>query len=117
MNERELAIRPPGSSPQFFSWLHKHDVMMKSSLTDEARQNAGLKPGEQITTNPSKSVNHVLKEAANYEETSLPDFIVLSKAIAESQRQEVMRAIIRKAKYRFKQEFSFLEIPELQWMH
>ena len=117
MNERELAIRPPGSSPQFFSWLQKHDVMMKSSLTEEARQNAGLKPGERITTNPSESVNHVLKEAANYEETSLPDFIVLSKAIAESQRQEVMRAIIRKGKYRFKQEFSFLEIPEPQWMH
>jgi hypothetical protein len=30
MNERELAIRPPGSSPSFYSWLQKHDVMMKS---------------------------------------------------------------------------------------
>ena len=117
MNERELAIRPRGSSPQFYSWLQKHDVMMKSSLTEEARQNAGLKPSERITTNPSESVNHGLKEAAEYEEMSLPDFIVLSKAIAESQRQEIMRAIIRKGKYRFKQEFSFLEVPESQWMH
>ena len=117
MNERELAIRPRGSSPQFYSWLQKHDVMMKSSLTEEARQNAGLKPGERITTNPSESVNHVLKEATEYEEMSLPDFIVLSKAIAESQRQEIMRAIIQKGKYRFKQEFSFLEVPESQWMH
>ena len=91
--------------------------MMKSLLTEEARQNAGLKPGERITTNPSESVNHVLKEAAEYEEMSLPDFIVLSKAVAESQRQEIMRAVIRKGKYRFKQEFSFLEVPELKWMH
>ena len=28
MNERELAIWPPGSSPQFYCWLQKHDVMM-----------------------------------------------------------------------------------------
>ena len=67
--------------------------MMKSSLTEEARQNAGLKPGERITTNPSESVNHVLKEAAEYEEMSLPDFIVLSKAVAESQRQEIMKRL------------------------
>ena len=64
--------------------------MMKSSLTEEARQN-GLRPGERITTNPSESVNHVLKQAAEFEEMSPPDFIVLSKAVAESQRQEVMR--------------------------
>ena len=46
INKRELAIRPCGSSPQFYSWLQKHGVMMKSSLTEEARQNAELKPGE-----------------------------------------------------------------------
>ncbi len=28
-----------------------------------------------------------------------------------------MRAVIRKGKYCFKQEFSFLEVPELKWMH
>ena len=84
MNERQLAIRPPGSSPQFYSWLQKHDIIMKSSHSEEARQNA-----ERITTNPPK-------EAAEYKEMSLPGFIVLPKAIAESQRQEIMRAIIWK---------------------
>ena len=47
-------------------------------------------------------------------------FLVLlcfQKVIAESQRQEIMRAIIRKGKYRFKQEFSFLEIRKSRWMH
>ncbi len=40
---------------------------------------------------------------------SLPDFIILSKAVAGSQRQEIMRVVKRKGKYRFRQEF--------KWMH
>ena len=91
--------------------------MMKTSLIEEARQTAGLEPGEKITTNTSESVNHVLKEAAECEEMSLPDFIALSKAVAESQRQEQMRAVIRKGKYRFKHEFSYLEVSESTWIH
>ena len=88
---------------------------MKNSLPEEARRNAGLE--EKITTNPSESVNHVLKEAADYEEMALPEFIALSKAIGESQRQEQLRAVIRKGKYRYKEEFAFLEISESKWMH
>ena len=59
---------------------------MKNSLSKEAKRNAGLEVDENITTNPSESVNHVLKEAA-CEEMSLPEFIALSKVVGESQRQ------------------------------
>ena len=114
---RELDIRPAGSSPQFYTWLQKHGSVMKNSLSKEARRNAGLEVDENITTNASESVNHVLKEAAAYEEMSLPEFIALSKAVGESQRQEQLRAVIRKGKYRFKREFAFLEVEEAKWMH
>ena len=109
-------MRPAGSSPQFYTWLQKHASVMKNSLT-KARRNAGLEENEKITTNPSESVNHVLKEAADYEEMALPEFIALSKSIGESQRQEQLRAVIRKGKYRFKEEFASLEMSESKWMH
>ena len=86
--------------------------MMKTLLTVEVLRNASLESKNRLTTNPSESVNHVLKEAAEYEEMSLPEFIALSKAIADSQRLEV-----RKGKYQLKKEFSFLEVSESKWMH
>lgn len=62
-------------------------------------------------------MNHVLKEATENEEMSLPEFIALSKAVAESQRLDVVRAFVRKGKYRLKKDFSFLVVSELKWMH
>ena len=117
LNRRELDFRPPGSEPQFFSWLRKHDSMMKTALTVEALRNAGFESKKRLTTNPSESVNHVLKEAAEYEEMSLPEFIALTKAVADSQRLDVVRAIVRKGKYRLTKDFSFLEVSESRWMH
>ena len=63
---------------------------MKTALTVEAQRNAGLESKNRLTTNLSESVNHVLKEAAEYEEMSLPEFIALSKAVADSQRLKVV---------------------------
>ena len=80
---------------------------MKTALTD-----AGLGSKKRLTTNRSESVNHVLKEAAEYEEMSLPELIALAKAEADSQRLDVVWDIVRKGKYRLKKEFSFLEVSE-----
>ena len=84
---------------------------MKTALTD-----AGLGSKKRLTTNRSESVNHVLKEAAEYEEMSLPELIALAKAEADSQRLDVVWDIVRKGKYRLKKEFSFLEVSESKWM-
>lgn len=88
---------------------------MKNSLSEEARGNAGLEAKEKIITNPSESINHVLKEAVEYEEMTLPEFTALAKAIGEHQEQ--LRTVIRKGKYRFKEGFAFLEIAASKWMH
>ena len=91
--------------------------MLKESLTAGVRLKAALQPGEKITSNAAESGNHVLKEAADYEEMSLPEFVVLAKSVASSQQQEVVRAVLRKGQYRFKPEYSYLEIKEDVWMH
>lgn len=49
---------------------------MKSSLIVEANQKPGLDASKNITRNPSGSVNHVLKEATEYErDMTLAEFI------------------------------------------
>ena len=57
------------------------------------------------------------KEATEYQEMSLPEFITLAKAVVDSPRLDVVRAIVRKGKYRLKKEFSFVEVSESKWMH
>ena len=91
--------------------MEKKYTMFKESMTDAARIKAGLQPGKKLTTNAAESANHILKEAAKYEQMSLPEFIALAKSITNSQHQAVVRAVIRKGQY------SFLEIEEDCWMY
>ena len=44
---------------------------MKESLCAGVCLKVGLQPDEKMTTNAAESVNHDLKEAANYKEMSL----------------------------------------------
>ena len=116
-NKKELELNPSSDEAKFYSWMKKRSTMFKESLTDAARVKAGLQPGEKLTTNAAESANHILKEAAEYEQMSLPEFIALAKSITNSQHQGVIRAVIRKDQYRFQSQYSFLEIEEDCWMY
>ena len=70
--------------------------MIKESIIKDKRVKAGLHREEKITTNGAESANHMLKEAAEYEEMSLAKFVALCKSIAKNQQQEIIRAILRK---------------------
>ena len=48
--------------------------MIKESIIKDKRVKAGLHREEKITTNGAESANHMLKEAAEYEEMSLAEF-------------------------------------------
>ncbi len=85
-----------GTEPKFHRWIKQHSSMIKESMIKDKRVMAGLQPEEQITTNGAESANHVLKEAAEYEEMSLAEFVALSKSIAKNRQQEIIRAILRK---------------------
>ena len=94
-NEKEEACQS-GSEPKFHRWIKQHSSMIKEAMIKDKRVKAGLHPEEKITTNGAESANHVLKEAADYEEISLAEFVALCKSIAKNQQQEIIRAILRK---------------------
>ena len=67
-NKKERELLTEGHDPKFFNWMSKKAAMMKESLTSGVRLKAGLQPGEKMTSNAAEAGNHVLKEAADYEE-------------------------------------------------
>jgi hypothetical protein len=95
-NEKEEEACKSGSEPKFHRWIKQHSSMIKEAMIKDKRVKAGLHPEEKITTNGAESANHVLKEAAEYEEMSLAEFVALCKSIAKNQQQEIIRAILRK---------------------
>ena len=114
-NKKEREHLPEGHNPKFFNWMSKKAAMMKKSLTAGVRLKAGLQPGEKMTSNAAEVGNHVFKEEADYEEMSLPEFVVLVKSVALNQHRELVRALLRKGQWRFKEEYSYLEVKEDEW--
>lgn len=90
--------------------------VIKSSMILGVRLKAGLTEDEASTSNDAESINHVLKSAIN-EELSTVEFISLVKCLAENQKQEIIRAVLRKRDYRFHRSYSHLECIESRWMH
>ena len=116
-NKKERKLLPERHDLKFFNWMSKKAAMMKETLTAGVRLKAGLQPGEKMTSNAAEAGNHVLKEAADYEEMSLPEFVVLAKSVALNQHQELVRAILRMGQWHFKDEYSYFEVKEDVWMH
>ena len=66
-------------------------------------------------TNPSEAVNAVIKNQVSYNSHQLVQFIEHLKAVVDEQEREVERAVIGQGKYRFKEQYSSMQIPECQW--
>ena len=81
-NKIEREPLPEGCEPKFFNWMSKKADIIKESLSARVRLRAGLQPGENMTSNAAEAGIHVLKEAADYEEMSQPEFVVLAKSVA-----------------------------------
>ena len=97
--------------------MSKKAAMMKGSLTAAVRLKADLQPGKKMTSNVAEGENRVLKEAADYEEMSRPEFVFLAKSVELNQHQELVKAILRKGQWYFKGEHSYLKVKEDAWMH
>ena len=72
-------------------------------------------PPDIFTTNASESVNAVLKRKLDYKQSELPQFIDKVKEVIAEQQREVERAIINRGKYRFREQYKYLEISEMKW--
>ena len=105
------------AKPGFFNWFctHKIDAIL-SEMLKPVREEAGLGfPPTQFTTNASASLNAMIKRKVSYNKNELPAFVAHLKEIVNEQQKEMERAVIGRGKFKFRKEFSFLEVPESTW--
>lgn len=76
-------------------------------------EQAGLGcPPQKLTTNASETVNSVLKRHVNYKSNQLMEFVNKIKEVVDEKEREEERAVISRGKYRFKQQYAHLVVPE-----
>ena len=68
-----------------------------------------------FTTNASESINAVLKRKVCFKESQLPDFIRLAKELVNEQREEVVRALSGRGRYRLLAQYQHLAVSVQEW--
>lgn len=101
----------------FLDWFKANKVdVIRNTMIRSAREECGLgSPPEIFTTNPSESINALLKHKVNYKKSELPAFIDKVKELSKEQIKKVERAVINRGKYQLREEYKYLEIPESKW--
>ena len=85
-------------------------------MLQSTRKEAGLgDPPELFTTNPTESMNAVLKNKVDYKKSELPEFLEKLKEVINEQEREIERAVINRSKYRLPPEFRSFEKTEEKW--
>ena len=85
--------------------------MLKSSRTAAG---LGCPPGI-FTTNSSESLNAAIKRKVNFKESEWPEFNESIKPLVLSQRDEVVRSLSGRGKYRLDKEYAHLIVAPEQW--
>ena len=81
------------------------------------RRDVGLgNPPDIFTTNASESLNAALKKKVNYKETEWPQFNEAVKQLILAQRDEVIRALSGRGKYRLDKEYSNFLVTPQNWI-
>ena len=107
------------TSSSFFDQfsLHYADIFRHTTLKC-LRRDVGLgDPPEIFTTNASESLNAALKKKVNYKETEWPQFNEAVKELISAQRDEVIRAISGRGKYRLVEEYSSFQVTPQNWIY
>ena len=68
-----------------------------------------------LTTNASESINAAIKQMVDFKESSWPEFDSV-KHFVQSQREEVIRALSGRGRYRLCPEFSHYGVSSPTWM-
>lgn len=73
------------------------------------REECGLgNPPEIFTTNPSESMNAILKCKVDFKKSELPVFVEKMKEVVVEQQKEVEHALIDRGKYHLRSQVSLL---------
>ena len=100
-----------------YDWFLQYKAsVMKTTMIKSIREEACLGiPPEPFTTNASETINSVIKVHVSYKPSQLMEFVGKLKELIDEQEREVERAVIRRGKYRLKEEYAFLEVNESDW--
>ena len=104
----------PGCVSGFYEWFNEHKCEeIVSGMLSPVREDSGLGvPLSAFTTNASESITAMLKRKVNYKKSELVAFIQHLKELIDEQQRELERAVIRRGKYEFREEYKFLEVDE-----
>ena len=108
-----------GAKSGFYSWFVQNKVnSMKATMLKTVCAEAGLgSPPQPFTTNASETTNSVIKAHVKYAHSQLMEFVNHLKDVVDEQECQVERATIKWGKFRFKEEYSHLEVEESHWFN
>ena len=105
------------TGPQFFDHFKcvKADVV-RNHMRKDLREAAGLgSPPAIFTTNSSEAINSVLKKQVNYKKTQWPEFVQQMKVLIDTQRNEIIRSLSGRGRYRLSARFRCLGVSIEEW--
>lgn len=91
MKWHNLDISSSADMEGFLKWFMaiKVDVICRTMI-QPIREECGLgNPPEIFTTNPSESINAILKHKIDYKKNKLPEFVEKVKELVEEKQKEV----------------------------
>ena len=105
------------SGPKFHMLFTRyHAEVVKYHMRRDLREAAGLgSPPAIFSTNPSESINAVLKKKVDYKQHEWPKFNEHLKQMVEGQRDEVIRCLSGRGQYRLCEQYNYLSTPVLEW--
>ena len=112
-----LANSSSADMAEFIDWFKANKVeVIRDTMLRPVREECGLgNPPEIFTTNPSESMNAVLKRKLDFRKSELPVFVEKMKEVVGEQQKEVERAVIDRGKYCLRSEYRFLQVSQDKW--
>ena len=116
-NEREKALSP-SSGPRFYRhFVRYYADVVRYHMRKDLRESAGLgSPPSKFTTNASESLNAAIKRKVNFQESEWPEFNDQMRQYAESQREEVIRALSGRGQFRLCHNVSHYGVSTQVWV-
>ena len=113
---REASYLREGQLPFFSYFKTQYAGIVRNSMLRDLRRSAGLgSPPAIFTTNACESMNAVIKRKVDYKATEWPQFNESLKEIVEGQRDDAIRALSGRGRYRLCQDYQYLKIGPQEW--
>ena len=105
------------SGPQFYNHFQKYQAkVVRDHMRKDLREVAGLgSPPAIFTTNSSESMNAMLKNEVSFKKTQWSEFVDQMKSLVEEQREEVIRALSGRGRFRLVESYRHLSVSTDEW--